>query len=61
MESEYIAAADATNEAVWLHKFVIELGVFLGMHDPVHIYCDDMTAIAKAMELRAHSVDKLIL
>ena len=28
MESEYIAAADAANEAVWLRNFVIELGVF---------------------------------
>ena len=28
MESEYIAAAEAANEAVWLRKFVIKLGVF---------------------------------
>ena len=28
MESEYIAAVDAANEAVWLRNFVIELGVF---------------------------------
>jgi hypothetical protein len=61
MESEYIIAADAANEAVWLQKFVIELGVFPRMHDPVHIYCDDTTTIAKANELRAHSVDKPIL
>jgi hypothetical protein len=31
------------------------------MRDPVHIYCDDTAAIAKAKELRAHSVDKPIL
>jgi hypothetical protein len=61
MESEYIAAADAANEAVWLQKFVIELGVFPRMHDPIHICCDDTTAITKAKELRAHSVDKPIL
>jgi hypothetical protein len=35
--------------------------VFHGMHNPVHIYCDDTTAIAKAKELRAHSIDKPIL
>jgi hypothetical protein len=46
------------NEAVWLQKFVIKLGVFPGMHDPVHIYCDDTAAIAKTKELRAHSIDK---
>ena len=28
MESEYVAATDAANEAVWLRKFIIELGVF---------------------------------
>jgi hypothetical protein len=43
------------------YKFIIELGVFPGMHDPVHIYCDDTTAITKAKELRDHSVDKPIL
>jgi hypothetical protein len=31
------------------------------MHDPVHIYCDDMATIAKAKEIRAHSVDKPML
>jgi hypothetical protein len=61
MESEYIAAANAANEAVFLQKFIIELGVFPRMHDPIHIYCDDMAAIAKAKELRAHSIDKPIL
>jgi hypothetical protein len=35
--------------------------MFPGMHDHVHIYCDDTTATAKAKELRAHSVDKPIL
>jgi hypothetical protein len=49
------------NEAVWIQKFVIELGVFPGMRDPVHIYCDDTAAIAKAKELRAHFVDKPLL
>jgi hypothetical protein len=61
IESEYIIVADAANEAVWLQKFVIKLGMFSGMHDHVHIYCDDTAAIAKAKELRAHSVDKPIL
>jgi hypothetical protein len=61
MESEYIVTADATNEAVWLQKFFLELGVLPGMRDPVHIYCDDMTTITETRELRAHSVDKPIL
>jgi hypothetical protein len=61
MESEYVVAADAANEAFWLQNFVIELGVFPGMHDLVHIYYDDTAAIAKAKELRAHFVEKHIL
>ena len=36
MESEYIAAADAANEAVCLRKFVIELGVFPNAQDPMN-------------------------
>jgi hypothetical protein len=61
MESKYVVTVDAANEAVWLQKFVIELRVFPEMHDPVHIYCDDTAAIAKAKELRDHYVDKPIL
>jgi hypothetical protein len=59
MESEYIVAADVANEVVCVQKFVINLGVFPGMHDPIHIYCDDTAAIAKAKELRAHSMTTL--
>ena len=61
MESEYIAAAEAVNEAVWLRKFIIELGVFPGMQDPVNIYCDNIGAIANAKEPRSHSTAKHIL
>jgi ATP-binding cassette subfamily B (MDR/TAP) protein 1 len=35
MESEYMAAAEATDEAVWLEKFIIELGVFPNMCYPI--------------------------
>src|ERR1041385_7018640 len=48
MESEYIAACEASNEALWLKKFVIELGVFPSCTDPVSIYCDNTGAIANA-------------
>jgi hypothetical protein len=61
MESEYIAASEAANEAVWLRKFVIELGVFPNAQDPVNIYCDNTGAIANAKEPRSHSTAKHIL
>jgi hypothetical protein len=61
MESEYIATADVANEAVWLQKFVLKLGVLPGMRDPVHIHCDDTTAITEIRELGTHSVEKPVL
>jgi hypothetical protein len=61
IESEYIATVDVANEAVWLQKFILELGVLPGMRDPMHIHCDDRAAITEIKELGAHSVDKTIL
>jgi hypothetical protein len=61
MESEYIVTADVANEAVWLQKFILELGILLGMRDPVHIHYDDKATITEIRELGAHSVDKPIL
>ena len=61
MESEYIAACEAANEAVWLRKFVIELGVFPSVQDPVVLFCDNTGAIANAKEPRSHSTAKHIL
>ena len=61
MEPEYIAAAEAVTEAVWLRKFLIELGVFPVMQDPVNIYCDNTGAIVNAKEPGSHSIAKNIL
>jgi hypothetical protein len=61
MESEYIATADVSNEAVWLQKFVLELGVLPGMRDHVHIHCNDKATITEIRELGTHSVDKPVL
>ena len=61
MEAEYVAAAEAANEAVWLRKFVKQLGVFPSTRDPMTILCDNTGAIANAKELRSHSTAKHIL
>ena len=55
-----MAAAEASNEAVRLKKFFIELGVFPSMHDPVNILCDNMGAIANTKDPRMPSVAKHI-
>ncbi|KAK1620537.1 hypothetical protein QYE76_026054 [Lolium multiflorum] len=53
-ESEYIAASEASSEAVWMKRFIIELGVVPSALDPLIIYCDNMGAIANAQEPRSH-------
>ena len=61
MESEYIAICEASNEAHWLKKFVIEFGAFPSCNDHVSIYCDNTSAIANAREPMTHSTTKHIL
>ncbi|KAK1618325.1 hypothetical protein QYE76_023842 [Lolium multiflorum] len=53
-ESEYIAASEASSEAVWMKRFIVELGVVPSALDPLIIYCDNMGAIANAQEPRSH-------
>ena len=50
-----MAAAEASNEAVWLREFVTELGVFPSMRDPVNILCDNTGAIADRKSTRLNS------
>ncbi|KAK1604863.1 hypothetical protein QYE76_028536 [Lolium multiflorum] len=52
-ESEYIAA-EASSEAVWMKRFIVELGVVPSALDPLVISCDNMGAIANAQEPRSH-------
>jgi hypothetical protein len=61
MEAEYVAAAEAANDAVWLRKYVKQLGVFPSARGPVTILCDNTGAIANAKELRNHSTAKHML
>ncbi|KAK1652016.1 hypothetical protein QYE76_069821 [Lolium multiflorum] len=49
-----IAASEASSEAVWMKRFIVELGVVPSALDPFVIYCDNMGAIANAQEPRSH-------
>ena len=60
-EDEYITASDATKEAVWLQKFIDELGVTPSVDGPVLLYYDNTRAIAQAKEPRFHQHTKHIL
>ena len=60
-EGEYITASDAAKEAIWIQKFINELGVVPNIADPVHLYCDNNGTIAQAKEPRSHQRSKHVL
>ncbi|GJZ35202.1 retrotransposon protein, putative, ty1-copia subclass [Tanacetum coccineum] len=49
-EAKYIAAFDASKEAVWVRKFISGLRVVPTIEKPINIYCDNTKAIAIANE-----------
>ena len=61
IEAKYIAASEAAKEAVWIRKFVSELGVVPSASSPMDLYCDNSGAIAQAKEPRSHQKSKHIL
>ncbi|GJU70748.1 retrotransposon protein, putative, ty1-copia subclass [Tanacetum coccineum] len=54
-DAEYIAAFDASKEAVWIHKFISGLNVVPTIEEPITMYCDNTGAIAIAND---HGVTK---
>nr|GEW63145.1 hypothetical protein [Tanacetum cinerariifolium] len=44
--TEYIAAFDASKEAVWVRKFIFGLSVVPTIEEPISMYCDNTGAIA---------------
>nr|GEX25556.1 hypothetical protein [Tanacetum cinerariifolium] len=50
LDPEYIAAFDASKEAVWLRKFIFRLGVIPIIEEHISMYCDNTRAIAIANE-----------
>nr|GFD46839.1 retrovirus-related Pol polyprotein from transposon TNT 1-94 [Tanacetum cinerariifolium] len=49
-QAEYIATAEAAKEAVWIRKFVDELGVVPSNNYPIEMNCDNTTAISMVKE-----------
>ena len=45
-EAEYIAVADAGKEAVWIKKFISQLGVVPSIENGIELYYDNNGAIA---------------
>ena len=55
-----MATSEAAKEAVWLRKFLMELGVIDKVVYPMILYCDDSGVVAQAKEPRNHRKDKHI-
>ena len=60
-EAEHITASDAAKEAIWLKKFITDLGLVPTISDPIPLLCDNNGAIAQAKEPRSHQKSKHIL
>ncbi|VFQ80987.1 unnamed protein product [Cuscuta campestris] len=60
-EAEYMAAAEASKEGVWLKNFITELGVVPSIKNPIPLFCDNNGAIAQAKEPRSHQKTKHIV
>ena len=60
MEAEYVAACEASKEAVWLRKFLKYLEVVPSDNEPMTLYCDNSGAVANSKEPRSHKRSKHI-
>nr|GFC40016.1 hypothetical protein [Tanacetum cinerariifolium] len=51
-QAEYVAASEAAMEAVWIRKFVGDLGVMPSINEHINVYCDNSAAVIFANEPR---------
>nr|GEW31938.1 retrotransposon protein, putative, Ty1-copia subclass [Tanacetum cinerariifolium] len=59
-ESEYIAACEASKEAIWIKNFIGDLGVVPRVQNPIEILCDNKSAVALTKEPKDHRKSKHI-
>ena len=59
-KAEYVAACEAAKEAIWLKKFLMELGVVPASLSPITLNCDNSGAVAQSKEPRNHKKGKHI-
>ena len=46
MEVEYVATCEVAKEAIWLKKFLSNLGVIRMEQVPITLFCDNSGAVA---------------
>nr|GEX69933.1 hypothetical protein [Tanacetum cinerariifolium] len=59
-ESEYIAACEASKEAIWMKNFIRDLGVVPTVQDPIEILCDNESAVGLTKEPKDYGTSKHI-
>ena len=60
MEAEYVATCEATKEAVWLKKFLYDLGVMRMEQVPIILFYDNSRVVAQSKDPRNHKKGKHI-
>ena len=55
-----MAASEAAKEAVWLRKFLLELGVVPAVQKPIVMYCNNTGVVAQCKEPRNNKKGKHI-
>ena len=60
IEAEYVAACDAEKEAVWLKKFLSDLGVLRMEQVSITLFCHNSGAVAQSKDPRNHKKGKYI-
>ena len=58
MEAEYVATCEAAKEAVWLKKFLSDLGVMRIEQVPITLFCDNSRVVAQSKDPRNHKKRK---
>ena len=54
MEAKYVATCEAAKEAIWLKKFLSNLGVVNMEQVPITLFCDNNGALAQSKDPRNH-------
>ena len=60
MEAKYVAACEAAKEAIWLKKFLSDLGVVRIEQIPITLFCNNSGAVAQSKDPRNHKKGKHI-
>ena len=60
MEAKYVAACEVAKEAIWLMKFLSDLGIIRMEQVPITLFCDNSGVVAQFKDPRNHKTGKHI-